>query len=41
MVQQPQTHNHGKYDNNGKIWYFRSDDDNNHYCKGKAGSQKN
>ena len=23
MVQQPQAHNHGKYDNNRNVWYFR------------------
>ena len=28
MVQPPQAHNHEKYDNNGKGWYFRFDDDN-------------
>ena len=28
MVQPPQAHNHGKYDNNGKSRYFRFDDDN-------------
>ena len=28
MVQPPQAHNHGKYDSNGKNWYFRFDDDN-------------
>ena len=28
MVQPPQAHNHEKYDNNMKGWYFRSDDDN-------------
>ena len=27
MVQLRQTHSHGKYDNNGKVWYFRFDDD--------------
>ena len=26
-VQPPRTHNHGKYDNNGKGIYFRFDDD--------------
>ena len=29
MVQLPQAHIHGKYDNDGKDWYFRLDDDNN------------
>ena len=29
MLQTSQTHNHGKYDNNGKGGYFRFDDDNN------------
>ena len=28
MVQPPRVHNHGKYDNNGKGWYFRFDDEN-------------
>ena len=28
MAQLPQAHNHGKYDNNGKGWYFRFDNDN-------------
>ena len=29
MIQLPQAHIHGKYDNDGKDWYFRFDDDNN------------
>ena len=29
MKQTSQTHDHEKYDNNGKGWYFRFDDDNN------------
>ena len=29
MQQTSQTHNHGKYDNNGKGGYFQFDDDNN------------
>ena len=28
MIQPPQAHNQGKYDNNGKYWYLRYDDDN-------------
>ena len=27
VVQPTQAHNHGKYDNKGKGWYFRFDDD--------------
>ena len=27
MVQPPQAHRNGLYDNNGKGWYFRDDDD--------------
>ena len=29
MWQTSQKHDHGKYDNNGKGWYFRFDGDNN------------
>ena len=29
LGQAPQAHNHGKYNNIGKVWYFRFDDDNN------------
>ena len=28
MVQSPQAHTYGKYDSNGKGWYFRFDYDN-------------
>ena len=28
LVQSPQAHNHGKYDNNGKGYYFWFDDGN-------------
>ena len=28
MIQPPQAHNHGKYGNYGKGWYFRFHDDN-------------
>ena len=28
MLKTSQAHNHGKYDNNGKGWYLRFDDDN-------------
>ena len=28
MAQPPQANNHGKYKNNGKVWYFRFDYDN-------------
>ena len=31
MAQPPQTHRHLKYNNNGKGWYFRFDDDKMSY----------
>ena len=33
MVQPSQAYNQGKYDNNGKCWYFRFDYDNKMSCR--------